>query len=155
MFARRVNSMLFAPPFVAVGLVIALFFGQVSVLECVHPEPSQVVCEKEVRLLGLVPVGRETIRDVRGAWLDDNCDSDGCTYRVVLRTDGSDVPLTSYYAAGQRAKEEMADRINTYVEQESEGLLRLRAGSALLGGLLGGLFVAVGVGAAVASLRRR
>ena len=80
------------------------------------------------------------IRQLRGAYVQDNCDEDGCTYRVELRTAGGTVPLTSVYSSGLEKKRSTAERINEFVDsreskltlQESAGWIAILASGAFL-----------------------
>lgn len=154
MCGSRIKSLLFGLIFAGMGAVAMIVFGQVSVLRCTYPEPSHLACVKEVKWLGLVPVGEEIISDVRGAWVDESCDSDGCTYRVELSTGQGDLPLTAYYSSGERSKSEAAAEINAYVAEGEGEALEIREGSGLLGGLIGGIFIVVGLGIAVVGVIR-
>lgn len=155
MCGPRLKSLLFGFVFAGMGTVAMIVFGQVSDLHCAYPEPSQLECIKEIKWLGLVPLGEENIDDVQRAWVDESCDSDGCTYRVVLTTGQGDLPLTSYYSSGERSKAETAAEINAFVAQGEGETLEIRAGSGFLGGLFGGIFVVIGLGIAVAGVIRR
>jgi hypothetical protein len=152
MCARRIKGLLFGFIFVVAGATVMFFFARVSELECTHPEPSEVMCEKQVKWLGTVTVGKETIRDVRGASVDESCDEDGCTYRVMVRTGEGSMPLTGYYSSGYGVKARTAAQITEYVGRSTEEPLQIREGSVLLGVLIGGIFVLAGLGVALAGL---
>ena len=46
--------------------------------------------------------------------MQENC-GDSCTYRVMLAAGDEDVPLTSAFTAGERAKVAAADQVNAFV----------------------------------------
>lgn len=154
MCARRVGALIFGLIFVVAGLAFVFFLARVTELQCTHPEPTQVVCIREVKWLGIVPIGEKTMRDVRGASVDENCDEDGCTYRVIVRTGEGNVPLTDYYSSGYKAKQDTADQITAYAGQSSEGTLDVSEGSVILGVLGGGIFIVAGLAIPFARMRR-
>ena len=155
MLTDKIKSMLYGILIAGVGWVIIYVFGQVSMLQCARPESSQVVCVKQVTLLGLMPMREETIMDVQGAWIDESCDDDGCTYRVVLDTGQGDVPLTVYYSSGWRSKQETAAQINAYVGGGGGGELEVREGIGIVAALFGGIFMIVGAGVAIVRGRQQ
>jgi hypothetical protein len=104
-------SVIFSVIFVAIGAIFTVVFGQVVTLDCVRPEPAEIICERRSTFLGIRLSEPQTIRDVQGAWVQENCD-EGCTYRVMLTAGRSDVPLTRAYTSDERTKVETAAQIN-------------------------------------------
>ena len=147
----RTWVLFFGLMFVVVGLVVMVVFGQVSVLQCTRPEPSQVECVKEVRWLNVVPMRKERIKDLRGARVDEW----NGTYRVVLKTGEGEKPLGGYYSSAERGKEEIAAQINTYVEKIRGDSLEVQEGNGIVGALVGVVFVVTGVGMAIGKARAR
>jgi hypothetical protein len=82
--------------------------------------------------------------EVRGASVEESCDDDGCTYRVVVQTSRGAKALTSYRSSGYRSKQEVADKINRFVNSPAEQTLNLKVSSGLLGILLPLIFIAAG-----------
>ena len=152
MCALKIRRLIFGLIFSVVGFIVMVLLGQVTVLQCTHPEPSQVVCGREVKWLDVVPISVETIKDVRGAWVDERCDEDGCTYQVRMETGQGDVPLTGYYSSGQSSKEKAAAQINDYVAGRGGDTLAIREGFGMWGVLFGGIFVIAGL---VVAVKRR
>jgi hypothetical protein len=101
--------------FIAVGVVMTVVLGQVVVLDCARPEPAEIICERRSAFAGIRLGDPETIRDVQGAWVQENC-GESCTYRVMLATGDEDVPLTSAFTAGERAKVAAAGQVNAFVK---------------------------------------
>jgi hypothetical protein len=155
MCAGRIKGLILGLILVVAGLAVMFFFARVAELECSRPEPSTVQCVKEIKWLGVVSMNKETIRDVRGAQVDESCDEDGCTYRVRVIASQGDVPLTGYYSSGRSAKERTADQINAYVARGGEEPLTVSDGSVILGALVGGAFAVAGLIAAVAGVLGR
>lgn len=115
------SHFLFGLLFACCGVGVFLVFGSTTSLSCERVEPRQVSCLRQVRLLGFT-VREETLPRVFGATIDESCDSDGCTYRVVLQTEAADMPLTAYYSSGLQRKEQVVSELNAFladVEQPS------------------------------------
>ena len=138
--------------FFVLGAVFFVVFAQATSLDCARREPREIVCERESVLLGRVQMRQDSIRGLRGAWVDESCD-DGCTYRVVLTTDEGDVPLTGAYTSDQRTKVEITRAINGFVEGDARTLQVEDRPPALLMALPI-LFMIIGPVATLASLFR-
>jgi len=94
--------------------VVAYLAGQVTTLMCDRAETAQVDCIVQTRWLGLVSLREQSVRSVRGARVAENCDEDGCTYRVELVTGAGTVPLTPHYSLSYSAKERVAQHVNDF-----------------------------------------
>lgn len=92
----------------------AYVLGQVTTLTCDRVGTEQIDCTVQTTWLDLLPLGDKSVRGVRGAQVAENCDEDGCTYRVELVTDAGLVPLTSYYSLDSTEKERAAQRVNDF-----------------------------------------
>lgn len=142
---RHMLSSIFWGFFVsALGLVFLYFFGQIVTLDCSRAEGRPVTCVKESRFLGVLDLGEEGMGEVRGAFVDESCDDEGCTFRVVLETSRGTKPLTSYRSSGYRDKQEVADKINQFVNTPAEQALNLKVSAGFLGILIPLIFVGVG-----------
>lgn len=111
---RGCSGLILSVVFVAIGAIFTVVFGQVVTLDCTRPEPAEITCERQSTFLGIRLSEPRTIRDVRGAWVQENCD-EGCTYRVMLTAGRSDVPLTGAFTSGERSKIEIAEQINAFI----------------------------------------
>lgn len=128
----------------AMGFGALYLFGQVVTLECSRAAGRPATCVKESRLLGLLDMGEEGMGEVRGASVEESCDDEGCTYRVVVQTSRGAKPLTSYRSSGYRDKQEVADKINRFVSSPAERTLNLKVSTGLLGIMLPLIFIAAG-----------
>jgi hypothetical protein len=117
----------------AIGFGALYVFGQVVVLDCSRAVGRPVTCLKESRFMGIVTVGEEGLGEVTGAYVEENCDDDGCTYRVVLNTSRGSKPLTMYRSSGHRDKQSVADQINTYISAGAEDDLHIQVSSGFFG----------------------
>ena len=120
-------SLIFGGAFFCTGLGTFAIFGTVAHLTCVRPEPAQVSCSRRVTLLG-VELREETLPRVGRAVTEESCDSDGCTYRVVLTGDRGRFPLTSYYSSGRQEKERIAGEINSFLNNRELNSFETTAG---------------------------
>ena len=137
----------FLLPFMLSGLGMLFFLGQVTTLQCTHIEPFQLECVKETTWMGLIPLEKETLDDVRGAQVDSSRGGKGgSTYCVQLtRRQGGVVPLTAVYSSGAEAKEKVAARINAYAKDGEGETLKVRMGIEWIGLVMGVIFTLVGI----------
>lgn len=92
----------------------AYLLGQVTTLTCDRAGTDQIDCMIQSTWLDLLPLREQPVRGVRGAQVAENCDEDGCTYRVELVTSAGLVPLTSHYSLDSTEKERVAQRVNDF-----------------------------------------
>ncbi len=111
---RGCSNLVLSLVFVAVGTVMIVVLGQVITLDCTRPEPAEITCERRSAFLWFRMGEPETIRDVQGAWVQENC-GESCTYRVMLMAGQDDVPLTPAFTAGERAKVAAVEQVNGFV----------------------------------------
>ncbi len=116
--------------FVAVGLGTAYLLGQVHSLSCQRIGERQN-CRIDVSWMGVLPLRHQILSPLQGAWVDESCDEDGCTYRVVLRTGSGDIPLGVGYSSGLKSKEDMVETIQTFVKNPSQPELTVQTGGGL------------------------
>lgn len=136
---------LFGMIFLACGGLSSYFFAQVTDLNCTRVETAQFRCEKVTRWMGRILFNRESISDLTGADVEESCDGDGCTYRVVLlTTDNAAVPLTDFYTSGEAEKQELAAQINAFVDDRERNSLNIKGDAGLLGILLPLVFAGIG-----------
>lgn len=141
-----IKSLLFGLFFMVMGLVFMFIFGQVTDLTCAKTLGGKTECATEVKFLGVFMLSSNSFRDVYRADVEESCDAEGCSYRVVLTTIEGQQPLTSYYTSNWSGKEEIAVRINDYVGTTSNREpLTLQENSGLWASLLSWAFVLVGV----------
>ncbi|CAG0928299.1 hypothetical protein TFLX_00826 [Thermoflexales bacterium] len=92
-----------------------------ATLDCQRVEPGEIHCTRTLWILRIIPYERTAINDLRGAELaKDDC-SDGCFYRVGLSSDTvyTLAPVSAGWSHDREAKQELADQINAFVEDES------------------------------------
>ncbi len=147
-----VRTALFGTPFLLTGLAVMLFFGRLTSLKCQRVEPTQGSCQ--LVNSGLLGSDETTIplNQLQGAKVDVNQDSDGDTYRVVLLTDGGEVPFTWVWSSGTGGKQKNADRINAFISNPGEISLRVQQDDRWFAYPFGGLFALVGAGLVFGSL---
>lgn len=116
--------------FVAAGLGTAYLLGQVQILTC-ERAPGRQNCQIDTSWMGLIPLRHQTIPPLTGAWVDESCDEDGCTYRVILQTGSGDIPLGIGYSSGLHSKQEMAQKVQAFVADPSQPDLEIKTGGGL------------------------
>jgi hypothetical protein len=121
---------LLAVIFVGVGLLLTFLLGQVSTLTCNRVADADR-CVLRVNWMGLARLGETTIEGLQGARVDESCDEDGCTYRVVVVTALDSIPLEKGYSSGKTAKDESAEKINAFVRDRQIRDLEVSAGGGL------------------------
>lgn len=134
---QRIQTMVFGLAFSCCGLIFLLFMAQRADLNCRRVEPTQINCQLQSSLLGLVPISSQSVSGLIDAGVAENCDSDGCTYRVELRTESGSVPLASFYSSGEEPKRLLANQINRFVQEVDEETISLKAYAGEGFGLLG------------------
>jgi hypothetical protein len=130
--------------FVAVGLLITYLMGIVTTLECTRSASTQS-CHMQNTWMGLVTLSTRGVAGLDSAYVQESCDSDGCTYRVAFETSSGELPLGAAYSSGQSGKREKADLVNAFIKDPAIPSVKVADG--------GGfwmffplIFVAVGVG---------
>lgn len=131
---RRVfqGSTMVAIMLLLMGLLFAYLMGRVSHLNCVHTESAALRCSLRISWLNLFTIREDRLQELQNAFVQQNCDDDGCTYRVVLSTAAGNTPLTSAYSSGERAKEKTAQQINQFIADPAQPELKINAGGGLL-----------------------
>lgn len=103
-----------------IGLVITFFFARSVDVHCDKIEPGRVDCRLAEKLLGFQPIGGRMVKDVQKAEVAQSQDSEGnLSYRVIFLTATGRVPLTVFYSSDYTAKADLAQRINTFIQDAS------------------------------------
>jgi hypothetical protein len=148
-----IRTMLFGSAFVVAGLAAIVFGGELATLTCQRLEPTQGSCQfVRSRLLG----SDETtipLNQLQGAKVDVIAFSKRDAYRVVLLTDGGKVPFTTASSGGAEEKQKNADRINAFISNSGKTSLRVQQDDRWLAYPFGGIFVLLGGGVVLGSLR--
>jgi hypothetical protein len=140
--------------FVVVGLVAIIIFEELSTLTCQRVQPTQGSCQfVRSRLLGS---DEQTIplNQLQSAKVDVSISSKGgSAYRVVLLTDGGEVPFTIASSSGAEEKQENAHRINAFIANPGKTSLRVEQDDRWSAYFFGGMFILLGGIAILSSLR--
>lgn len=128
----------------AIGFgVIEMGFGRLTTLNCRRDDRAQITCQKTERSLTVVEP-METIVGLKSATIEEVGRKYRRAYRVVLRTESGDYPLTEQYQSDRLKKEEAADQINRYVADPTQTTLTLLQDDRGQSNLFGLIFVASG-----------
>lgn len=140
----------FTPPhlilsviFVGAGLFFLYLLGQQTTLICMRTDAMEQ-CAMHTSWMNLVQLNSRTIEGIRSAWVEEQCDEDGCTYRVVMRTDQGEIPLGRAFSSGEAPKQQKAEQINAFASQQNHALKVSEGGGWWI--LLPLAFVIVGIG---------
>jgi hypothetical protein len=129
--------------FFGVGLLLTFLLGQISTLSCDRVEDADR-CILSVKWLGLASLKETRIEGLLGAQVEESCDSDGCTYRVVLVTARQTLPLEVAYSSGKAEKTEITDQVNAFTKDRTLRTLKVKAGGGLWL-IIPCIFLAVGI----------
>ncbi|MBN1373243.1 MAG: hypothetical protein JW987_15005 [Anaerolineaceae bacterium] len=146
------GSVLAGMLFLFLGLFFFYLMGQIKHLTCARAETGEVLCGMRVTWMDLFPVKNVNIDSLKGAEVEQDCDDDGCTYRVTLQTTAGDVPFTSYESDYSKING-IADQINRFLQNPSQPSLRLKSGGgpALIAPVI---FLGIGIFLFIRSLKR-
>lgn len=93
--------------------------GQVSTLKCVHTGDGIPACQFSVSFLDRIPLEEMSIQELKGAELEEDCDDEGCTYRVILITGYGPEAFTIGSDSDRSGKQEIVDEINQFLASET------------------------------------
>ena len=120
------------------GLLALYFLGQVNTLSCTRSVQVEIKCSLVTTWMDLTQLADKPLAPLSSAYLDESCDEDGCTYRVMLRTAREDLPLISSYSSGSIDKQIKVDQILAFLADRSQASLKISDG--------GGLFILIPLG---------
>jgi hypothetical protein len=120
------NVLMMGLIFTAVGALVLLIGAHRTNLVCEPAATSQVSCTIQSDWMGYFPQEPRTIREVQQAYVDESCDSDGCTYRVILEGLQGSEPVTNVYSSGFEPKQRVASQVNAYIGSGNFTPLELR-----------------------------
>jgi len=129
--------------FVGAGLFFLYLLGQQITLICTRTGAMEQ-CTLHTSWMNLVQLNNRTIEGIRSAWVEDQCDEDGCAYRVVMRTDQGEIPLGQAFSSGKASKQRKAEQINAFASQQSHALKVSEGGGGWI--LIPLVFVIIGIG---------
>lgn len=115
MSREPIVSVLMGLAFTVFGFGFLLIAAHRTEVTCSRVEPQVVNCNLQASWLGWFPQTPRVVSNVQQAVVSDNCDSDGCTYRVELLTPAGVVPLTNAYSSGYEDKQQSASQVNGYL----------------------------------------
>jgi hypothetical protein len=115
----------------ATGIAVTWFFGNHIELQA-----DRSLNTAEIRHINILRqtkvVESFTVESMRQAYLQENRDSDGDrTYKVMIETTDTTIPLTNYNSSGRSGHQKNADQINRFI-QDQEPNLTLKISGTLL-----------------------
>ncbi len=135
-------------PFFLAGLVVILFLGKLTQLECNRLEPTQVACQLTASGILNTRTTNIPVGELQGAEIETSQDSDGdITYRVALITRQGRLPLTDSYSAGLGTNHQQnTNQINTFLSRADQENLVIQQDDRWFAFIFGGIFMLVGSG---------
>lgn len=135
--------LILAVVFVGAGLLFTYLFGQQTTLTCTRLNTLEQ-CTLQTSWMNLVPLHHRSIEGIRSASVEESCDEDGCTYRVLIRTERDEIPLGQAFSSGMAPKQRKADQINAFASQQKNELKVSEGGGWWV--LFPLIFVIIGIG---------
>ena len=134
------------------GLLFIYLVGQKTQITCTRASGNNVSCLIKSVWMGKVTVSSREASGVRNAFVDSDYDDEenSTTYRVVLKTNGKDVPVTRAYSSGNIEKTELADDINAFIKNQTSAeadFTYKSAGGIIAAIVVGIFFVVIAIGA--------
>lgn len=131
--------LLFAAPFIVVGLVLTAATVKVTTLECQRTEGNQIGCQRTITgILGvekdLIPGQLQTVTTVKNSGTG-----------VVLGTSTGEVNLASYKAFVTDSQDRTTDRLNIFLKDPQQATIRVEQDDRWINFLWCGNFVIGGV----------
>lgn len=119
--------------FLLVGLKISFGGDYLTILKCNRIEPTQINCE----IVAKNWLGQQTdpipVTNLQGSQVEVNDDSDGDTYRIVLMTQNSQIPLTNSYSSGLGTNHyENNLLINSFIQASEQNSLTIQQDDRLI-----------------------
>ncbi|MEO1432495.1 MAG: hypothetical protein AAFV71_26170 [Cyanobacteria bacterium J06633_8] len=140
-FLHSLLEVLLFTPFIPSGLHI-IFLAQPVTLQCNRLEPTQVACTKTSYSLS----GRKrttSIRQLQGAEVAVNENSDSNSHQVILLTKDNRIPLSNY-STGNKEAHTKVSQINAFMTTKEPLPLVIKYDPRQSGYLFGGWFVLIG-----------
>lgn len=137
---------LMALVFLGASAMILLIFGRKVTLNCDRSLPPAGVCTLESASFidsnqTQISAGNLQRAEVRVNYGDSDSSD---TYQVVLMTTNGEVPFTEYYSSGSSKKQQLANEINQFIQDDSQNTLSVETDDRLFISILAGIFAGVG-----------
>jgi hypothetical protein len=114
--------------FVIGGGIAFYIFGQKSLLECHRKTNTYPDCTLTQSMAGFTIKERSIEHLVSARVVESRDSDDDLTYRIMLKTESGNVPLTSYSSSGQENKTTIAAQINSYLDDVETVSLKIEQG---------------------------
>ena len=131
--------------FVGVGVLVMIGLGQVSTLQCDRIEPTQIACTLTARRFLKKHITPIPNGQLQGAEVEvHHHQKGGVTYRVILITKTSKIPLTEAYTFDEGKKRQKANQIDSFINNSEQSSLEIQQDNRWIIYPFGGLFVVAG-----------
>ena len=129
---------------IGAGLAALYFVGQVTTLACSREQANRPNCAMITSWMNLTELSQRPVPQLTTAYIQDSCDEDGCTYRVMLSSSFGDLPFSKIYSSGMADKQYKVDQIKVFIQDSSQTNLAISEGSGLFI-IIPLIFIGVGV----------
>ncbi len=154
--AGNMIQSVFVAILMAGGSLLAMyFFGSTVNLNCERDSTGAVNCTRDQNWLGLLEGSTKPVPGLQRAVIQENYDDDGSTYRVALRSEQGDIPLSAAYTSGYEDKADLASQINTFLSDPAQTTLEVSTGIPIAGVLFSVSLLFVGPVMALVIILRR
>jgi len=116
-----VGWLMFAVPFLVVGLITLIMLAKVTTLQC-NREVEQVQCQltnQQVLSQRVIPVAEGQLQDVR---IETRTRDRNEFHRVVLTLDNQDIALSEAWLSDFAAQQQTVETINAFLKGEQSSL---------------------------------
>lgn len=131
--------------FVCLGSIFIYESLHTITLECTRSGGGVTSCRVQKKFLDKQLVQEVSIRNPKGAYLETDCDEDGCSYSIFLSSDFGPIRLSPISDPFLGEKEVLVDQINKYIEHADQFSLDVEIKSNPITPILVGLFPLFGI----------
>jgi len=115
--------------FFGFGTLFSYLLGQVNTLTCERGDRvDDLTCRLTTSWMNIRTLKVRSIPRLDAAGIEEYCDDDGCTYRVILFSGAGNIPLSSAYTSAESSHRMTAERINTFLQDGSQQTLEVETG---------------------------
>ncbi len=110
------------------GLLLLYLFGQVDTLRCQHTAQGTVDCALTTTWMKSILLSERQFSGLASASVAESCDSDGCTYKVILNTIHDMIPFSNVSTSDLNFHQRHADQINSFLQDTAQPELNIETG---------------------------
>lgn len=129
----RLIFTILAVMFFGAGMLFSYLLGQMNTLKCEREDRADdAACRLTTSWMNIRTLKERSIPRLDSAGIEEYCDDDGCTYRVVLFSGAGDIPLSSAFSSAENSHRITAEQINTFLQDANQQTLEVESGGGWL-----------------------